>query len=76
MRGSRVYNSSSLALYAAGYGVLGFFMVQIGWIATFLTGRYAFEGSAAAVLFILPAAASFWLASRAIGGLASALRAR
>ncbi len=59
----------------ATFGVLGFFMVQLGTAACYLVIWYALAGNFAAVAFIFPAAAAFLVAYHAIRGAASAMRA-
>ncbi len=68
-------NSYGLALRGAVYGLLGFFMVQLGAAASYLVVWYALAGSFAAVAFIFPAIASFIVAFHAIRATASAMRA-
>ncbi len=68
-------NPYSLALMAAVLGLIGFFMVQIGFAASYLVVWYALAGNVAAVAFIFPAAAAFFIAVLAIRGTASAMRA-
>ncbi len=68
-------NGYSLALMGAVYGLLGFFMVQLALAACYLVVWYALAGNFAAVVFIFPAAAAFFVAYHAIRGTASAMRA-
>ncbi len=70
-----MHNPYSLALRGAVFGLLGFFMVQIGLAASYLVVWYALHGNPAAVVFIFPAVAAFLIAYHAIHSTASAMRA-